>query len=114
MTATLPGQISLFDWMPQLLNPTAYPDINTIPEAEAVRIVGEQIGVAFAYVDKFCRWQGKAGKMLLYMQYDNYNLPGHARFLGVGYDCRTSGGGSPCDNIQEAVDYFKCKLGAKK
>lgn len=99
-------QLSIFDIMPM-----SFPDINEIPEAEAARLVGSRIGVSFRYNERFRQWEGKRGKLRLSLNYDHYNkLDSNALFLGVGYEFGTSGGGAPCDTIEQAVRYFENKL----
>lgn len=101
-------QLSIFDWMPTACTPTAYPDIKNISEAEAVRIVGEEIGMTFAYNDRFREWQAKRGKLKLSMEYGHFNLnDNHDLFLGVGYAFGTDGGGSPSNGIEAAIKYFE-------
>lgn len=102
------GQISIFDWMPEAVPAMTFPDIKDIHEAEAVRIVGEQTGVEFAYNESFRQWIGKAGKLKLDLEYDHYILEDKKDlFLSVGYSIGTSGGGSPCDSIEEALEYIR-------
>ena len=103
-------QLTIFDWMPTLRK--EFPDINDIPETEAVRIVGENLGVTFTYDKKFDQWRWKKGKLILSMDYDNFILDdNHDLFLGTmySYGC-TEGGASPCSGIEEAINWFKSKL----
>lgn len=100
------GQLSIFDWMPDAVET---PDINSITEAEAVQIVGDRIGVQFTYNSFFDEHQGKKGKMKLGLKYDHF-APGVRNgelFLGTSYQIGTSGGGSPCSGIDDAVKWFK-------
>lgn len=99
-------QMTIFDF----LGP-AYPDIRTITEAEAVRIVGDAIGVKFAWSEFFGVWIAKKGKIRLNLKYSNFNLPdNNDLFLSTGYDCKMSGGGAPCKSIEEAIKYLKTKM----
>jgi hypothetical protein len=89
----------------------AYPDIKTITEAEAVRIVGDALGVEFTYSEFFNEWVARKGKTRLNLKYSNFNLPdNHDLFLGAGYAYRTGGGGRPCDSIKEAIAYLERKV----
>lgn len=102
------GQISIFEWMPEAVPAVTFPDINDIQEEEAVRIVGEQIGVDFTYNERFRQWIGKIRRLKLELEYDHYNMiDKHDLFLGVGYSIGSSGGGRPCDGIEEAIKYFR-------
>ena len=101
------GQISIFD-----LLEAETPNINDITEAEAVRIVGERLGVQFKYNSFFEEWQAQVGKMELSCEYSHFSegINDGRLFLGVGWRLRTSSGGRPCDGINETVRYFKNKL----
>lgn len=105
---TLEGQLSLFDWIPEHRE---YPSIDSIPEAEAARIVGDKIGLTFTYNDRFKEWCAKKGKLKLFLGYSSFNLEdNHDRFLGVRYDYGTGGGASPCSGIKDAITWFKDKM----
>lgn len=97
------GQITIFDWF----RPAA-PDINDITEAEAVRQVGDMIGVVFSYNDRFNQWQARVGNLKLSLSYRRFNLDNNTDlFLDAGYDYYKGGGGSPCSGIESAVKYFE-------
>jgi len=99
-------QMTIFDF----LGP-AYPDIKTITEAEAVRIVGDALGVRFVWSEFFQEWESVKGKVKLSLNYSHYNLTdNHDLFLGAGYAYRTGGGGRPCDSIKEAIAYLERKV----
>lgn len=109
-------QLSIFDWMPTLR--PGFPDINDIPEEEAVRIVGENLGIVFTHDKKFRDWRWKRGRLRLSMEYGHFTLDdNHDLFLGTGYEYRGSeeeggycGGASPCSGIEETINWFKSKL----
>ena len=85
--------------------------IAKITEAEAVRIVGDAIGVKFAWSEFFNVWIAQKGKLRLNLKYGNFNLPdNHDLFLSTGYDCKMGGGGVPCKSIEEAIKYLKTKM----
>lgn len=100
-------QMSIFDFLP-----SSYPDINTIPEAEAVRIIGEAIGVRFA-PGKFGDWRGKSGRMTLSAKYRHY-IDNNRLFVGLGWCLGTSGGGAPCDSIKDAIKWFENVMRGRK
>ena len=88
-----------------------FPDIIDIPEEEAVRIVGENLGVTFTYDKKFDEWQWRKGKLRLSMGYSHFDLDdNHDLFLGTMYSYGTEGGASPCSGIEETINWFKSKL----
>lgn len=88
------------------------PDINDIPESEAVQIVGNRLGVQFKYNAFFERWEGEYGKMHLALSYGRF-FPGvfeGRMFLGADYQIRDGGftGGSiPAAGIDEATAFFQ-------
>lgn len=98
------GQMKLFEYF-------GAPDLSEMTEEEAVKMVGDRIGMAFTYNSRFERWEAKNGKLKLDMNYDHYDLPdSNALFLGVGYTLGTSGGGAPCHSIDEAVNWFEYRI----
>lgn len=88
------------------------PDINDIPESEAVQIVGNRLGVQFKYNDIFDRWEGKYGKMTMALAYGRFFPEIHDGRLFLGADWQITeggftGGSIPADGIDEATEYFK-------
>ena len=101
----IPGQMTIYDF---LVADADYPNINDIEEAEAVRIVGDAIGVCFKYNDYFGEWQAKINKSTtLGIHYSNYVLDDNKdRFLACGFSYKQGGAGAPCDDIRSAVEWF--------
>lgn len=100
------GQMSIFDFLP-----STTPDINDITEAEAVRLVGEQLGVKFTYNAFFDQWQAKKGRARMGLSYDHFDgVFDNVLFLGTNIDIETSGAAAPCSGIDEAVNWFKTYL----
>lgn len=98
------GQFTLFDLMPT-------PDINDVTEEEAVKIVGDRLGIEFKYNAFFKHWEGRVGKLVLSLNYSHFVLDdNHNLFLAVDYRHGTSGGGCPCDGIDEAVDWCRWQI----
>lgn len=101
-------QLSLFDLMQEI------PDIKDIPEEEAVRIVGERIGAKFEYNPDFEEWQARISDLKMGMRYEHYfpEVQDGKLFLEVSFEFKNhvNGGGSPCDGIDEAVEFFKDKM----
>lgn len=98
-------QMSIYDW----LQPE-YPAISDITDTEAALIVGDAIGMTFKYSDLFEEWEAVRGMLKLSLEYSHYSLSDNQNlFLGVGYENKHdhSGGGRPCDSIDEAIRYFK-------
>lgn len=99
-------QMSIFDFLP-----SSTPDINDITEAEAVKLVGEQLGVKFIYNAFFEQWEAKKGRAKMGLTYDHFNgVHNNALFLGTHIDIGTAGAGAPCSGIDDAVKWFKTHL----
>ena len=98
------GQISIFDWMPP-----EQPSFDDVQEPEAVRLIGDALGLTFRYDKRFQEWAAKAGKLKMHIDgFSHYDgVRENRRFLGVGWERGTSGGGCPCESIQEAISYFR-------
>lgn len=95
-------QISLFE-------PLEYPDINDIPEEEAVRIVADAIGVKFTK-NRFGQFEGKKAKLFMTLEYDRFAIGDCELFLGTGYRYGTESGGAPTGGIEEAIRYFRRRM----
>ena len=100
-------QMTIFDYLSEL---------DSIPEEEMVRQVGEAVGMVFKRVqaDWFEEsvgggwYEARKSKHEKYeLNYDTYLDGTNRRFIGAGWQYKTSGGGAPCDTIQEAIDYIK-------
>lgn len=100
------GQMTIFDFIQ-----TEYPTLTEITEAEAVRIVGESVGVEFKFRDDFWGWEYKPNKKVTCrMQYDNYLFDNNDLFLGVDIGMSLGGSSMPCDTLEEAVRFFKNEI----
>jgi hypothetical protein len=98
-------QMTIFEWLQPVQE---YPDINDITEAEAAQIVGKALGLNFVFNEIHNRWIAKKGKLKIDLNYSHYVLKdNHDLFLGVGWQCGTSGGASPCHGIADAIKYFQ-------
>ena len=97
------GQMTIWDYLNGLDN---------LPEDEMVRKVGEGSGLDF----KPAELKGKWSDMLFYQAKDKgavYEIHYSAymgtsiRFISVGWGYKASGGGAPCDSVEEAIKYLK-------
>lgn len=102
-------QLSIFDF---LKPETTETDIELLPVEEIARIIGEQLGLAF-HKDKFGYYSAKANgttyeiSKATYLTHDERY--GKA-FISCGWERSHSGGGSPIDSVEEAVEWFKKKM----
>lgn len=103
-------QLSVFDFLP------VPSDLDELPEADMVKMIGDALGVEFAY-DSFYEEYAAAlpKKLRLTLEYGNYFVDewdedgNGARFIGCGYECKSdhSGGGAPKDSVGDAIEWFK-------
>lgn len=105
-------QISLFEYEAES---TAYDriNINELPEAELVRMIGCAVGMNFTYRSERQEWTAKTKHMNMHVHYSHYTCRDREgqKFISVGYDYRkdghVGGSGSPCDTIEEAIRALK-------
>jgi hypothetical protein len=108
------GQLSLFDMMPTENGDTL--ESKTI--AQIAADISMLVGVNFnpkTWNDGDVQYVAKLNKAnILTLTEDHYNTEDEhngKRFLGCGYDFEDkSGGGAPCDTIDEAVAYFRKRI----
>ena len=102
------SQLSMFDFMkPDMENlPTS---LDELPEDEMVAIINQETGLDFRYKDDFWKYQAKRGNVTFTVGYSNYDgtVHGGARHISCSWDTKTQGCGSPCNSVEEAVDFFK-------
>lgn len=104
------GQMTIWDLLPE-------ESLENIPEEEAVRRIGDAIGVSFDYNNFFGDYRVKVGKYTLMIEYARYftdmddmnNEEGKGElFIGVGYeDNKHCGASAPVDSIKEAIEWFE-------
>ena len=100
------GQMTIFDY---------FSELDSIPEEEMVRQVGEAVGMVFKRVkaDWFEHSENRGWYEAMKNKHEKYELyystyfDTNKRFIGADWQYKTSSGGGPCDTIQEAIDYIK-------
>ncbi len=101
------GQMTVWDFL-------EYKALADMSEDEIVSEVSKRTGLNFKpdikLSDGETWFQAKKGKTIYNIHISTY-CDTDIRFIGVGWDEKTSGGGSPADSIDEAVDYFLRKTG---
>ena len=98
----LPGQMTIFDF----LTPPERP-LEDLPESEMVKMITDATGLKFRFIDSFWGWQVKERGVLFSVQYDNYLVDDKRRFIGADWNANHQGQCSPCDSVQEAIDFFR-------
>lgn len=100
------GQMTIFD----VLAPPS--ELDLLTEEEMVKIVIDRTGIPFVYqafdnpwTDYQGEWIAKVKKCKFSIHYSTYSNTDQ-RFISVGYEFKTSGGGAPRDTIDEAVKYL--------
>ena len=109
------GQMSLFDMMPAEDGDTL--ESKTI--AQIAADISMLVGVNFnpkTWADGEVQYVARLDKSnTLTLSEDHYDTEDEShglRFLGCGYDFKddNSGGGAPCDTIDDAVVYFRKRI----
>lgn len=79
---------------------------------EIAGYIGEKIGLTFEYNSFFDEYQARYKGIIFDLNLSTYSATG-IPFISVGYENKKehSGGGRPCDSIEEAIRYFKNKIG---
>ena len=102
-------QMSIFDF----IQPDTGRDLETISEQEMVDIASHATGIVFIYRDDITGWESKEGKMTYTVRMSRYTLDDRKdRFISCGWTDQRhgySGHGSPCDSLDEAIEFFNKK-----
>lgn len=111
-------QLSIFD----ILEPETVPQFPESDFAEIVDYINNKLGLNFIRSD----WQPEGDKAYYHCKV-NKNLKlelsksrfaegvnDEREYIGVGWDIKTGGGGSPVDTVGEALDYFEDVLSKYK
>ena len=106
-------QLSIFDFLP------SEEDLDTLDEYGMIRRVEEGTGLKFTEDKTAPSWLGsryfaaKVKKVEFECYYSTYfpevtwRKNKTLRFISCGWASKTSGQGSPCDTVEEAIDFFK-------
>ena len=113
-------QMTIFD----ILEEPTTPDWREMSLKQIASYVSEQTGLTFI---PDTRWHGEFNEYIAYYKstlfftlgldhYETYDERNGQPFIAVGYDNKKelSGGGAPCDTLQEVVNYFKYRIGGNK
>lgn len=106
------GQMTIFD----LLSEEKTPEWTEMTLKEIASYIGEKTGLNFipdtrfhGEFNEYIAYQ--TNKLFFTVGFDNYSTyddRNGKKFIGVGYENKkdNSGGGAPCDNLEEAIGYF--------
>lgn len=106
--------MTIFDFLPA----DPLPDFRTTDFEEVVQIIGERVGLKFCkgefindYVDCYQEYVATKGNITVTMFLDEY-WDGRDKFISLDIvEKGVSGGaGSPCDSIEEAIEYISRKI----
>lgn len=97
-------QMSIWDYMTPVV-------LDNLSEHEMVRQIENQTGLKFSLSDsnkwsEFVYYEAKDKGVRYQLHYDTY-MNTTTRFIAVGWDYKTSGGGCPCDSVDEAVNKIR-------
>ena len=106
------GQISLFDLLPQS-------EVDELTEEDVVEQVSQRLNIKFVRIEinnDFHSWHQFKCKLKNveltidgFDTYDTMDEKNGQRMIPVGFSSKKNhgGGGAPCDNVNEVVEYFK-------
>lgn len=106
-------QMTIYDYLP------AEKSLEDILEADAVKRIGDAIGVNFLPDNVLGGYRAKYGKYILMCEYDRYCVDVDDEtgkgdlFIGVEINVkgeRGYGAGAPTDSIQGAINWFRNKM----
>lgn len=92
---TCDGQMTLFD------------NLETLPEEDMAKQVGDGLGIKFTYRDAFWGWEYKKKKTTLRIEYSRYTVDDCRKHIGCSIEHKTSGAACGCDTVEEAVSWFQ-------
>ena len=93
-------QLSIFEWM------AAQEDPRSMSKEETVEYIGNALGLIFKFNNFFGEYQAKVGKIKLAFSFDHYFESGEP-FIGTDACTSHSGMGSPCDDVEEVIEFYK-------
>ena len=97
------GQLSLWD-----IVPPNNQDFQLISHDETVRLISEAVGLDFKYRDDFWGYEAKKGKVRMSIEFSHYRgINNDKPYIGCDINTNTAGCSSPCDSIEEAIQFFK-------
>jgi len=104
------NQMTIWDYLPET-------PLEDIPEEDAVKQIGDAIGVNFQ-PDKYGGYVAKSGKYILRCQYDRYcvdvddEIGTGDLFIGVDFEVKNKvwGASAPRDSIQKAIAWFRNEI----
>lgn len=106
------GQMSIFDF----LEPEQA-DFHKMTLADIADYIGEQLGVMFIYNNHLGQYECNIGKKyILSLELSTYWTNDHRngeKFISAGHQLfkgSYTGGGCPCDSLEEAVEYLRKQL----
>ena len=107
MRKQITGQMTIWDFLKE-------DSLEALPEEDMARQVGAALGVVFKKDPFFGDYRAKVGKAILCVEYSRFSVDGCEldfkegdRFIGCDIKFGTSGAGSPCLSVQEAIEWFE-------
>ena len=113
-------QMTIFD----ILEEPTTPDWREMSLKQIASYVSERTGLTFipdtryhrAFDEYIAYYKSTLFFTLGLGNYKTYDERDGQPFISVGYDNKKelSGGGAPCDTLEEAIEYFKYRIGGNK
>ena len=103
------GQMTIFDFLKDET------DFRTMPKEEVINILCQRTGIKLVYDNYLQEYSCKIGKVKITADIETYltsfdddgPVKKGNKFIGVSWSHGTSGGSSPCDSIDEAVEFIQ-------
>lgn len=101
-------QMTIWDYFRELES------LDNLPENEMVHRIEGKTGLRFSFKENV-KWselnyyEAKDKGVEYLLHYDTY-MNTSVRFIAVGWNYKTSGGGAPCDSVDEAVEKLKAYM----
>ena len=86
---------------------TLFDCLETIPEEDMVKQIGDALGVEFKKEDELWGWVYKVKKIKCSLHYSRYSFEPYERFISTSVSGPTGGSSGPMDTIEDAISFMK-------
>ena len=91
----------------QMEQMTLFNCLETIPEEDMVKQIGNALGIKFEKRDDLWGWVYKVKKITCSIHYSRYNFEPYERFISTSISGPTGGSSGPMDTIEEAISFMR-------
>lgn len=86
---------------------TLFECLETLPEPDMVKQIGDALGIKFEYRDNLWGWVYKVKKVTCSVHYSRYNFEPYERFIATSVDGPTGGSSGPMDSLEDAIRFMR-------